>query len=460
LSYQVNNSYWWTTLSPDQLRPIGQRLTGSADLDVAIVGGGYTGLWTAYYLKKADPSLRIGVIEAEEIGFGASGRNGGWASSLFPASLRVLAQHSDRDSAIRLKRTMFATVKEIGNVAQAEGWDIDWHSGGTIGVARTTLQWQRAQESIEDFRSWSFGPEDYALLDVSESRAQTNMSQIFGAIWSPHCAAINPAKLVRELGRAVADLGVHVWEGTPAQSIHDGLVKTSSGDVKAGVVVRATEGYTPTLAGMKRVLMPVYSLMVATEPLSDEVMSQIGLGETPTFHDGRHLIIYGQRTRDNRIAFGGRGAPYHFGSGINRNFENEPDVFRSLQGILIELFPVLKDVTFTHSWGGVLGIARDWWASCGYSPEDHFAWAGGYVGDGVGTSNLSGRTLTDLILGRSTDLTTLPWVNHISRKWEPEPLRWLGTNLGLKVMGGADAKEDESGRSSLGAKIFGRQIGH
>lgn len=456
----MNNSFWWTTLTQEQRQPIGKEMPGDQQVDVAIVGGGYTGLWTAYYLKQADPSLRIAIIEANEIGFGASGRNGGWASALFPASLRQLAKRSDRNGAIRMKRAMFATVTEIGRVVNKEGWDVDWHPGGTVGVARSTLQLARAQASIEDSRAWGFGPEDYDFKDAADTNEIVRMTETFGSVVTPHCAAINPAKLVRSLGKKVADLGVDIWENTSARSINRGTVITQRGTVSADLVVRATEGYTPSLEGMKRDLLPVYSLMTATEVLPDHVIDQIGLLEVPTFHDGRHLIIYGQRTADNRIAFGGRGAPYHFGSTINPSFENEPEVFAALQRMLVELFPVLRDATFTHTWGGPLGIARDWWASCGIQESEKFAWAGGYVGDGVGTSNLSGRTLTDLILTRPSDLTNLPWVNHNSRKWEIEPLRWLGTNVGVKVMDSADVKEKRRGKESLSAKVFGRQIGH
>lgn len=456
----MNNSFWWTTLTQEQRQPIGKEMPGDQQVDVAIVGGGYTGLWTAYYLKQADPSLRIAIIEANEIGFGASGRNGGWASALFPASLRQLAKKSDRNGAIRMKRAMFETVTEIGRVVNKEGWDVDWHPGGTVGVARSTLQLARAQASIEDSRAWGFGPEDYDFKDAADTNEIVRMTETFGSVVTPHCAAINPAKLVRSLGKKVSDLGVDIWENTSARSINRGTVITQRGTVSADLVVRATEGYTPSLEGMKRDLLPVYSLMTATEVLPDHVIDQIGLLEVPTFHDGRHLIIYGQRTADNRIAFGGRGAPYHFGSTINPSFENEPEVFAALQRMLVELFPVLRDATFTHTWGGPLGIARDWWASCGIQESEKFAWAGGYVGDGVGTSNLSGRTLTDLILTRPSDLTNLPWVNHNSRKWEIEPLRWLGTNVGVKVMDSADVKEKRRGKESLSAKVFGRQIGH
>lgn len=456
----VNGSLWWDTL-PEALRaPVGAPLPGDRDADVAIVGAGYTGLWTAYYLQRADPSLRIAILDAEVAGFGASGRNGGWASALFPASLAALARRSSRTQAQRMKRAMFGAVREIGRAATDEGWDIDWAHGGTIGLARSALQWDRAKQEIEDLHDWGFGPEDYRLLNAQEAAEQAQATDIHGGTFTPHCAAINPAKLVRHLARTVAANGAQIFEHTAVTRIKSSIVQTDRGRVQAPIIVRATEGYTPTLAGMRRAIAPVYSLMLATEPLDAATLDAIGLINRPTFHDGRHLIIYGQRTADGRIAFGGRGAPYHFRSRIKPEFDQHPAVHRDLWQVLCEMFPQLQAARVTHTWGGPLGIARDWWASCGLDQGTGIAWAGGYVGDGVGTSNLAGRTLRDLILNQSSDLTTLPWVNHRSRAWEPEPLRWLGTNLGLHVMSSADESEQRTGRESRRAKVFARKIGH
>jgi glycine/D-amino acid oxidase-like deaminating enzyme len=219
-------------------------------------------------------------------------------------------------------------------------------------------------------------------------------------------------------------------------------------------VVRATEGYTPDLPGLRRLIAPVYSLMVATEPLAASVWQEVGLAGRPTFSDARHVVVYGQRTADGRLAFGGRGAPYHFGSRVRPGFDEEPRVFGGLRETVRELFPQLGDVEFTHAWGGPLGITRDWSASVGLDRASGLAWAGGYVGDGVGTSNLAGRTLADLVLGRDTDLVTLPWVDHRSRRWEPEPLRWLGINAGLQAMRLADWEERRTSRPSGLARVM------
>ncbi len=205
--------------------------------------------------------------------------------------------------------------------------------------------------------------------------------------------------------------------------------------------------------------LPVYSLMVATEPLDDATWDRIGLADRPTFSDCRHLIIYGQRTADGRLAFGGRGAPYHFGSRIKASYDQAPRVFGALRATLRELFDGLDGVAFTHAWGGPLGVPRDWCASVGLDRLSGLAWAGGYVGDGVSTTNLAGRTLTDLILGRDTSLVRLPWVGHRSRRWEPEPVRWLGINAGLRAMTIADTEERLTGRDSRIARLMAPLLG-
>lgn len=453
-------SLWWDTLPEDLRQPLGAPLDGDADADVAIVGAGYTGLWTAYYLARRDPGLRIVVIEAEQAGFGASGRNGGWASALFPASLAAVARASSRSEAVRLKRAMFASVDEIGAVAAAEGWDIGWRKGGTVVLARSPLQWQAAQEEIAEQRRWGFGEEDAALLSREEALARLAGTDVLGGTFTPHCAALHPARLVRLLARRVVADGTRLHEGTRAVALEPGIVRTEHGTVRAPIVVRATEGYTRSLAGERRTLAPVYSLMIATEPLDDATWADIGLAHRETFSDGRHLIIYGQRTADGRMAFGGRGAPYHYGSRITPEQDRDAAVHRALWEVLVDLVPRLHDVRVTHAWGGPLGIPRDWWASCGLDAATGLAWAGGYVGDGVGTSNLAGRTLADLITGERSDLTTLPWVGHRSRRWEPEPLRWLGANAGLRVMTSADEVEARTGRPSRRAALFARKLGH
>jgi glycine/D-amino acid oxidase-like deaminating enzyme len=458
-------SFWHDSV-PGALEP-GDPLPGDVQADVAIVGAGFTGLWTAYYLAKRIPGMRVVVCEREIAGFGASGRNGGWCSALFPASLAKLARlptgtdgaAAGRDGASAMQLAMHETVDEVGRVAAAEGIDCHWAKGGTVMLARSAAQLDRARAEVAEAREFGFGESDLRLLGAAEAAGMVSATDVLGGTYTPHCAAIHPARLVRGLADAVRAAGVPVFEHTPVLSIWPGRVVTALGTVRADYVVRATEGYTAGLPGFRRALAPVYSLMVATEPLPQPVWDEIGLAERPTFGDLRHLIIYGQRTADGRLAFGGRGAPYHFRSAVRPSFDRVPAVFAALRRTLAELFPALREVRVSHSWGGPLGVPRDWCASVGLDRSTGVGWAGGYVGDGVSTTNLAGRTLADLITGADSELIRLPWVGHRSPDWESEPLRWLGVNAGLRTMSAADWEEARTRRPSRAATFMGRFLG-
>jgi len=449
---------WWLGSAGEDLAPRSP-LPGDADVDVAIAGAGFTGLWTAYYLAQADPGLRIAVCEREIAGFGASGRNGGWCSALFPASLAKLERMAGRRAAVAMYRAMQDTVDEVGRVAAAEGIDCHWAKGGTLQLARSPAQLERARDEVAAARAYGFGPGDLRLLSAAQTAERVQASGVLGATYTPHCAAIHPARLARGLAALLRRRGVAVYEGTPVTEIGPRRLRTPHGTVRAQYVIRATEGYTPRLPGLHRALAPVYSLMIATEPLPPAAWDEIGLAGRPTFGDYRHLIIYGQRTADGRLAFGGRGAPYHFGSAVRPEFDRSPAVFAALRRSLGELFPALGEVTVTHAWGGPLGVPRDWCASAGLDRATGLGWAGGYVGDGVATTNLAGRTLADLVLERDSEITRLPWVGHRSPPWEAEPLRWLGANAGLQAMSWADRQEARTGHPSRLAQFAGRFLG-
>lgn len=346
---------------------------------------------------------------------------------------------------------MRATVDEIGAVTTAEGIDCGYAKGGTIVAARSPAQWVRAQAEYADARSW--GRSDLQLLDRSGALARLNASGTIGATYTPDCAAIQPARLARGLAEACERQGVQIFHQTRATSIAPGAVMTDQGMLTADVILRATEGYTAGLSGLRRDVAPVYSLMMATAPLPDDIWAQIGLAQRETFADYRHVVIYGQRTADDRMVFGGRGAPYHFGSRIRPAFDRDPQTFAKLRHTLGELFPVLADVEITHTWGGPLGVPRDWCASVTFDRMTGLGSAGGYVGDGVSTTNLAGRTLRDLVLGHDTELVRLPWVGHWSPRWEIEPARWLGINAGLRAMMMADAEERFTRRPSRIARL-------
>jgi glycine/D-amino acid oxidase-like deaminating enzyme len=454
-----SRSLWLDRLEGDPLTPR-PALPGPREVDVAVVGAGYTGLWTAYYLRKADPGLRVAVLEREVAGFGASGRNGGWCSAFMAMDREQLARRAGRGAAIALQREMFGTVDEVGQVAAREGVDCHYVKGGSLQVATSPVQLARLEAGVRHARHWGAGEHDLRLLDRNETERRVRAAGLVGAAFTPHCAALDPARLVRGLAEVVERLGVPIYESTPVTRIRPGRVDTTRGTVRAGIVVRATEGWTATLPGSRRAVIPLYSLMLATEPLPAEAWEEIGWAGGETLATGTHLSMYAQRTRDGRIACGRRGAPYHLGSRIRPGFDRDDQVHARLRTVLGELLPQAGDAAVSHRWGGPIGIARDWAASVGLDRGTGLAWAGGYVGDGVALANLAGRTLADLIAGNDSDLTRLPWVQHRSRSWEPEPLRWLGVNAGLHLAANIDASEHRSGRPArLRGRLLRRLLG-
>jgi glycine/D-amino acid oxidase-like deaminating enzyme len=448
----------WLDGVPGDLAPR-PALRGSTAVDVAIVGAGYTGLWTAYYLKKADPALRVAVLEKEIAGFGASGRNGGWCSSFFAASPGTIAAEFGREAAIAMQRAMFATVDEVGRVVADEGIDARFHKGGVLTLATAEAQVARLADEIAHEREWGFGADDYVELSAAETNARLRVEGCRGAMFSPHCACLDPARLARGLAEVVERLGVTVYERTPALALTPHEVPVPGGTVTADVVVNALEGYVTTLPGHARDRVPLYSVMIATEPLPQAFWDEVGWAGRECFGDERQLIIYAMRTEDDRIAIGGRGAPYHFGSRIKEEYDLAPKVFGELHTVLKTLFPAIGAARITHTWGGCLGVPRDWFTSVGYDKATGMAWAGGYVGDGVSTTNLAGRTLAELIAGADHGLSGLPWVGHVSRPWEPEPLRFVGVNLALAMMGSADRAEARTGKPARRADLTARLIG-
>jgi glycine/D-amino acid oxidase-like deaminating enzyme len=437
--------YWWRSLGG--ARATHAPLAGSAEADVAIVGGGFTGLWAAYYLARADPSLRIVLLERELLGFGASGRNGGWISGFFSGPPRA---YSGGASYAALQRAMFATVEEILGVVAEHGIDADVHKGGELAVAIGPAQERRLRAGIA---SAGLAPEDLRVLERGELEGRIRVAGAAAASFSPHVARCHPAKLLSGLARAVAALGVSIHEGTPVTAVARGTVATASGTVRAPWVIRATEGYTASLPGARRLLVPVNSSMIVTEPLSADAWREIGWEGREVLADGAHVYVYLQRTADGRIAIGGRGVPYRYGSRTDGRGATPSRTVASLRRQLLELFPAAEGAAIDHAWSGVLGVPRDWCPSVHADRRSGLAWAGGYVGEGVAASNLAARTLRDLVLGRDTELTRLPWVGHGARRWEPEPLRWLGIRGLYGIYRAADRIEARSGRGSRLARF-------
>ncbi|MFE7973711.1 NAD(P)/FAD-dependent oxidoreductase [Streptomyces shenzhenensis] len=454
-------SFWY---ADDGLPAVREPLRGDASADVVIVGGGYTGLWTAYYLKQAAPFLRVTVLEQKFCGYGASGRNGGWLYNGVAGRDRYAKLHG-HEAAVRLQRAMNDTVGEVVAVTEAAGIDADLHRGGVLEVATTPAQLARLKAFHE--HELSYGEQDRELYDARETRERIRVADAVGATWTPHGARLHPAKLVKGLAAAVEALGVTIHESTPVTEIRPRHAVTPYGTVRAPYVLRCTEGFTASLKGQRRTWLPMNSSMIATEPLTDEQWAAIGWDGRETLGDMAHAYMYAQRTADGRIALGGRGVPYRFGSKTDNDGRTQEATVDALREILVRFFPSLAGLRVAHAWSGVLGVPRDWCATVTLDRSTGLGWAGGYVGSGVATANLAARTLRDLVRldsgqGGRTELTDLPWVDHKVRRWEPEPFRWLGVQGMYATYRAADRRErlrpgaESSRLARLADRVAGR----
>ncbi|MHB2028012.1 MAG: NAD(P)/FAD-dependent oxidoreductase [Acidimicrobiales bacterium] len=455
------SSLWWSTL--DEAVTERTALSADLDVDVVIVGGGYTGLWCARELLRRDPKLQIVVLEKSVCGFGASRRNGGWASALYPQSADTIIDREGLEAYRHLRSELQHAVSSLGASLTNDGIDAHYVRGGSLTVARSSVQEARLRASVQCARERGLDPSSLQWLSPEALRERAVVAQARGATFTPHCARLHPARLVRGLARSVEQLGVRVYENTPVTRLvarrgaHRAYALTAMGSVRANFVVRATEAFTPTLVGERRTVAPLYSLMIATAPLSAAFWDEVGFRHYETFADDRHLIIYGQRTNDNRLAFGGRGAPYHFASTVEQRFDGRAKTFSLLEHTLRELFPSLTS-EITHRWGGPLAMPRDHSPSVIVNYNTGLCSAGGYSGDGVVLSYVAGNCLADLIVSPAThtSFTRLPFVQHANKRWEPEPLRWLGINYGLALAAWSDRVEDRHHRESRGTALLER----
>jgi glycine/D-amino acid oxidase-like deaminating enzyme len=460
-------SYWWQARGGFPARR--PSLPGPAEADVCVVGGGYTGLWTAYYLKGLRPELRVVVLEAAFAGFGASGRNGGWVTAELPGSRARYARGPRGTAGVRaLEAALRDTVDEVGRVIAAESIPADFVRGGRLAVATSPSQLARLRDTVRHLRERGDGDDIYSFLGRDELAERINVAGALGGLYAPHSARIQPAALAAGLAEAAERRGVEIYEATPVTAILPsghaggsgiaGIARTTFGDVRARSVLRCTEGFTAGLAGSRRVLLPMNSSMVVTEPLPADVWKQIGWDGCETLSDEAHAYVYAQRTVDGRIAIGGRGVPYRFGSATDNRGVTDESTARALEALLHRYFPAAAAVPLTHAWCGVLGVPRDWCASVTYHPASGIGWAGGYTGHGVAAANLAGRTLADLVAGNSSALTTLPWVGHRWRTWEPEPARWAGVHSLYALYRLADRLETDGADGSPARVTMGEAL--
>lgn len=435
-------SFWHDSLG-EALTPR-PPLQGERSVDVAIVGAGYTGLWTAWYLSQLEPSLDIAIVEAEIAGFGASGRNGGWCSAWLSGIEHWLDQPSSRDAAVRLQRQMFRTVTDIGALCSEQNIDCHYERAGALVFAVNDIQLRRLREELRYVRALGFDEADYRWLEGQDLSKIPAVEGARAALLLPHCAAIHPARLARGLAARLERRGVSIYEQSPVLGWRPGELSAPRARLAADTIILATEGYGTRLSGQERRLIPVHSMMVATEPLPASQLEALGFGRRYCFGNLDHVVTYGQRTADDRIAFGCRGR-YYFGSGVQGAFEPDDPEFERVRETLRRFFPDLGPLRFSHAWGGALGVSRSQRPAVCFDARRRIGWAGGYVGNGVAAAHLAGQTLAELVLGRDSERTGTPWVNppEAGRLWEPEPLRWLGFSAVRSLLERIDRREYE-----------------
>ena len=455
---------FWLETSGDDLSPR-PPIDGTTDADIAILGAGLTGLWTAYYLLRRDPALRVVLVEREIAGFGASGRNGAWCAPDLNISMSRLARLHGEDAARRMQQATYDAVDEVGRVCAEAGIDAGFHKGGEIIVARGPQGVPSLEESLREYERFGFG-DRYRLLDAAELGDRIRITGAVRALVSDDAAVVHPGRLTRGLARAVERMGARIAEGTavtgfrPKDASGRATLVTGRGDVRAPVVVLAGEAYLTELPQLHRQLVPLWSLIVLTEPVTDAQWAEIGWASREVLASTRLSVDYLSRTEDGRILFGGRGAPYRLGSPIRREYDRHGPTHERLKAFVREWFPVLRDVRFTHEWGGPLGMPRDWHPTMAFDPATGVATARGYIGHGVSTTNLAGRVLNDLVAGAATPLTALPIVNHRSKSWEIEPFRFLGVRYAQWALGRLDDRIARSGTPPSGKSLAERISSH
>ncbi len=454
----------WLTTADDDLTPR-EPLDGSRDVDVVIVGAGFTGLWTAREILRRDPSRSVLVCEANIAGFGASGRNGAWLSAGIAVSPAELARRTSPTVARDTMLVMRDTVQAVIDACDADGIDAQVRRGGILRIARGPQELPAMQAGFDQVAALGVA-DDLQLLSARETAARVNVQDARGALHDPHAAAVHPGRLVRGLARSVEAAGATIAEHTPVTQVlpatagHRAGVTTPTGRVTADAVIVACEAWVSQLPDRRRDVLPLYSLIVLTDPIGDDVWEQIGWTGHELLSSHRYTVDYLSRTVDGRVLFGGRGAPYHFGSRIDPSYDRHTVTHDLLRDQLRTWFPAMADVGFASAWGGPLAMPRDWMPTFHFDPTTGIGGAYGYTGQGVGTSNLAGRVLADLVVDGATPFQHLPMVGHRSRRWEPEPLRWLGARYLQRSLARLDARTARTGSAATGRSLAERLLRH
>ena len=409
--------------------------------DVAIIGGGFSGLWSAYHLKQLQPSLKIAIFEQKYVGYGASGRNGGWASAEYPTSNSRLIKEHGVQTYNNLRKSLIESIDEIGQIAKSNAWQIEYAKGGALVFATNKAQLTRISSEIDD---------EHKFLTKDQASELLNVANIKGGIYTPHCAALNPFNLTQSLAKYLESNGVKIFEESKVEEISDKALLVNGHRIGCQISIRATEAFTARkwIANQQ---IPIYSLIIATERLPSEILTQIRNSQRATFQEACNLVTYAQITGDNRLAIGGRGSRYKLFSHLSERSETDVRMHSALEKRAVKWFPQLQSVNFEYRWGGPVALTRRWQSYLNYNPITGQAAIGGYVGDGVTLSYLVAKTLAQIIDGQKTP--DLPFVNQRIGRWEPEPIRYLAVNAGFKATVVADFEERITGRPSLIAAV-------
>lgn len=463
-----NISHWADSVTHTDTKP---SPVPQEQQDLLILGAGLTGLWTAYYAAKKHPDWKITILEAESVGFGASGRNGGWLSPLIPGNRAVYARKRSQQgidptrSIIDFQESMNDAIEETLQVLSVEDIDADQHQGGHLQVATTEAGFARLKKAYEANLQYGYSADRLNLLEEESLRSRINITGAIGGLHFKDTARVHPAKLTKGLAQVVSNLGVTICAGTRVYRVNPGNVQTNRGPTYGHTIVSCLESYSGTVAceapgfGNRQVI-PVNSAMIVTEPLTDSQWESIGWHGEECLNDAAHTFIYAQRTKDGRIAIGGRGTPYKFNSGTAGAGEVDNKTIRSLTRRLGELFPTVN-MRISHAWKGTIGVTRDWCAGVFFDDASRIGTARGFAGHGVTATNLAARTLLHRIDKENSRLTRLPWNDHNSGQWEPEPVRFIGVHAMYRLFGIADFHEELTNATdtSLIAKVGSRLAG-
>lgn len=455
---------WWLADSGDDLMPR-EPLDGDSRVDIAIVGAGFTGLWAAWYLLARDPTRRVLLVEAETAGFGASGRNGAWLSAGLGVTPTELARRTSPETARATVEAMRDTIGEVAAACDRMDLGAGLRRGGILRIARGRHEVPVLHAGVAALADLGLA-DDLCVLSAEELADRVRVAEAREALFDPHGAVVHPGRLVRGLARRVESAGATIVEGTRVSDVRPRSggtpprVVTDRGTVTADAVVLACEAWLPQLPGHRRDVLPLYSLIVLTEPIDADRWAAIGWDGHECLSSHRLTVDYLSRTEDGRVLFGGRGAPYHYGSAVGPQHDLHGPTHRELEHQLTSWFPALTGVRLAARWGGPLAMPRDWMPRFRFDPATGVGGAYGYTGQGVATTNLAGRVLADLVIDGETPYADLPMVRHRPRRWEPEPFRWLGARIVQHGLARADARAARTGRPPTGRTLAERLARH